>query len=536
MTISPGFRIVDGPEGRYVECSLAGEALLGSPIFNKGTAFTERERTELDLEGLLPSRVLGIEEQVERLLSNHRRKHTPLEQYVDLIALLDRNETLFYKLLVDHVEELLPVVYTPTVGEACQRFGHIFRRGRGIYLTPKDRGRVARILANWPRREVRVIVVTDGERILGLGDLGANGMGIPIGKLSLYVAAGGFHPAHVLPVCLDTGTENEALRNDPLYLGIPEPRLRGEGYDALVEEFVNAAREVFPGVLIQFEDFAERNAQRLLDGYRDRALVFNDDIQGTGAVALAALLAASRITCRPLAAERVLIAGAGSAGGGIAGQIVATMVAAGLTEDEAKRRIWMTDSQGLVTTARSGLSVNKLRFARQGDAPMSLEALVEQVRPTTLIGVTGQRGIFSPAMLGNLADHPLVLPLSNPTASSETTPEEVMHATGGRGLVATGSPFLGASQCNNVYIFPGVGLGAIAAGAERVDDSMFLAAARTLAAATSEADLARGRLLPPLASIRQISASIAAEVARELGSSAPIEQWQPVYLPYRRVG
>jgi len=535
MTTPRDFQIRGDAGERRLETALAGDRLLSSPLLNKGTAFTEAEREAFELRGLLPARVLSIEEQAGRILENLGRKESALEKYVDLTALLDRNETLFYRVLVDHLEDLLPIVYTPTVGEACQRFGQLFRRGRGIYLTLGDRGRVAEVLRRWPRPQVRVIVVTDGERILGLGDLGVNGMGIPIGKLSLYVAAGGVHPAEVLPVCLDTGTNNEELRQNPLYLGIDSERVRGEVYDALVEEFVEAAREVFPGVLVQFEDFAERNAQPLLERYRDRALCFNDDIQGTGAVALAALLAAERVTGRPLADEKVVIAGAGSAGQGIAAQIAAAMAAEGLSEDEAKKRIWITDSQGLVTRARGEIPPRKRRFAREGDAPASLEELVRRLEPTVLIGVSGQKGIFNEEMLSHLADRPLVLPLSNPTANSECTPEEAARATGGQALVATGSPFAGASQCNNVYVFPGIGLGAITAGAERITDTTFLAAAKALAARTAESRLERGLLLPPLTEIREISAQIAADVIAQEGADAEVEQWQPIYLPYRRV-
>lgn len=514
------YTVVDG----HRLCPLRGEALAGNPHFNKGTAFSERERDEFGLRGLLPPRVASMEQQLERVLDNYRRKSTDLERYIHLISLLDRNETLFYRLVLDHLEEMLPIVYTPTVGEACRKFGQIYRRPRGLYVTPADRGRVASLFDHWPFRDVRVIVVTDGERILGLGDLGASGMGIPIGKLSLYVAAGGIRPSQTLPVCLDVGTDREELLGDPLYLGTPQKRLRGPAYDELLEEFVRAANRKFPGVLIQFEDFVGPNALRLLDLYRDRVCCFNDDIQGTGAVALAALLASERVTGRRLPDEKVVIAGAGGAGTGIARAICAAMKEEGLSDEAARSRIWTTDSKGLVTKTGDPY---KREFAREG-GPATFEETVRAVRPTVLVGVAGTAGLFSEDVLRNLADRPVVLPLSNPTSLSECTPEDVRRATGGRGLCATGSPFAGASQCNNVFVFPAVGLGVLASRADRVTDRMFLAAARKLAAL---ADVASGQLLPRITDIRRVEL----EVARAVAGDAPIEQWEPVYLPYRAV-
>jgi malate dehydrogenase (oxaloacetate-decarboxylating)(NADP+) len=528
------FRVLRDEKGRpYLECPVAGEHLINSPIFNKGTAFSESERDEFGLRGLLPPQIDPIEEQVARNLSNYRQKTTDLERYIFLISLMDRNETLFFRLVMENLEEMLPIIYTPTVGQACVEFGRVFRRTRGMYVSIEDRGRVKEILRNWPYRTVKVIVVTDGERILGLGDLGANGMGIPIGKLSLYVAAGGINPVEVLPVCLDAGTGNEKLRDDPFYIGLPRERVRGEAYDALVEEFVQAAREVYPGVLIQFEDFAEENADRLLKIYRDRICCFNDDIQGTGAVALASLLTSARITKRRLADERIVIAGAGAAGTGIAWQIIAAMDAEGLNEDQAKKRMWLLDSKGLLTASRGKLAAHKMPFARDED-PKNLEEIVRAVRPTVLVGVTGRRGLFTEPILKSLADRPLVLPLSNPTKNSECTAAEARKATGGQALVATGSPFPDTSQCNNVYIFPGVGLGVITSGAERVTDKIFLAAARAVADRTTEAELAKELLLPPLSDIRAICADVATRVAIEAGSDKKPVQWQPVYLPYRK--
>lgn len=519
---------------RVLCCPVVGEHLLNSPLLNKGTAFTERERDELGLRGLLPPRVCTIEEQEARVLENHRQKTSDLERYIHLVALMDRNETLFYRVLADHLEEMLPVVYTPTVGLACRNFGRIFRRGRGLYLTPEDRGRIAGILSRWPFPRVRVIVVTDGERILGLGDLGANGMGIPIGKLSLYVAAAGVAPSEVLPVCLDTGTDAEAVRNDPHYLGRRVPRLRGPAYDDLLDEFMEGATRAFPGVLLQFEDFAQGNAFRLLDRFRNRYLCFNDDIQGTGAVALAAVLAAERITGRRLAAERIVIAGSGCAGIGIARMLTAAMVEAGISVERAKEKISIVDSKGLVTCDRKNLSGPKAEFARD-QRSMTLEQVVRAAEPTVLIGATGQPGLFSESILSRLGDRPLVLPLSNPTDKAECTPAAVQQATGGAALTATGSPFPGSSQCNNVYLFPGVGLGVQHAGLARVTDGHFLTAARALSEETPRTDLEKGLLFPPVRDIRRISTRLAEMIAAKEGLALrAVELWEPVYLPYRR--
>jgi len=515
-----------------LRCPLTGDALLHSPVHNKGTAFTQVERDELGIRGLLPPRVNTIEQQSARVMANHRAKTDELERHIHLAALLDRNETLFHRILSDHLEEMLPIVYTPTVGKACKAFGRIFRRGRGLHISIEDRGRVGRIFANRPFRDVRVIVVTDGERILGLGDLGANGMGIPIGKLALYVAGAGIPPWQVLPVCLDCGTDNAALLDDPFYLGMPHRRVRGPQYDALVEEFVRTVQAACPSALIQFEDFARDNALRLLDRYRDDVCCFNDDLQGTGAVALAAVLASQRLTGRSLADERLVIAGAGGAGIGIARQFASAAVASGLSRQDALRRIWMVDSQGAVVRGRDDLTPWKAQFAREGE-PISLQAVVEAAKPTVLVGTTGQGGMFTPQVLSSLAARPLVLPLSNPTEKAECTSAQVRQARPDA-LVATGSPFPQTSQCNNVWIFPGIGLGVLASGATCVTDAMFLAAAAVPAAMVSDADLARGLLFPPVARLREVSARIAAAVARCAGVDCAIEQWEPNYLPYMR--
>jgi malate dehydrogenase (oxaloacetate-decarboxylating)(NADP+) len=512
----------------YLECPLTGHLLLNTPVFNKGTAFTEGERDALHLRGLLPPHVRSLAEQVEQVMAGYCQQADDLQRYIYLHALLDRNETLFYRVLLDQLEELLPIVYTPTVGHACRDFGRVFRRPRGIYLTPDDRGYVASVLAKWPSRDVRVIVVTDGERILGLGDLGANGMGIPIGKLALYVAAGGIHPSQVLPVCLDTGTDRGELLQDPDYLGTRRRRVRGAAYDALVEEFVHAVQACFPRALIQFEDFAGPNALRLLELFRDRACCFNDDIQGTGAVVLAAVLASERLTGRRLVEERFVIAGAGGAGLGIARSLAAALG----DENAAHQQIWLVDSCGLVVPSNSPDDAHKQAFARP-EPRLPLEDVVRAARPTVLIGVSTRRGLFTPAVLGQLAERPVVLPLSNPTSQAECTPDDVERATNGRGLVATGSPFLGTSQCNNLYVFPGVGLGVLAAGAPRVTDRMFAEAARDVARQCSASALTRGLLLPPIAEIRRVSHVVARAVAQEAGFDGPIEQWEPEYLPYR---
>ena len=507
-----------------VDPALRGIQLLQRPDRNKGTAFTDAERDALGLRGLLPPRIHTQAEQVERVLENVRRKPSDLERYVFLAGLQDRNETLYYRLIVDHVEEMLPVIYTPTVGRACQEFGHIYRRPRGLYVTAEDRGRVAEVLAHWPH-EARVMVVTDGERILGLGDLGTNGMGIPIGKLALYTACGGIRPEDCLPVTLDVGTENQSLLDDPIYLGLRRRRIRGDAYDALVEELVAAATDRFPGLLVQLEDFANANAFRLLERYRDRVCLFNDDIQGTGATGLAGLYAALRITGGALADQRVLFVGAGEAAIGIGETVVAALVDEGLSEADARRRCWYVDSRGLVVAGREGLNDHKRPFAHASEGADDLLTAVRRVRPTAILGVSGQPGVVTAAVLEELAaqvDRPIVFALSNPTSKSECTAEEAYRHTGGRAIFASGSPFEPVKldgrthvpgQGNNAYIFPGVGLGVVATGATRVPDEMFLAAARTLASHVTDSELAEGRVYPALPRIREVSKAIAVAVA-----------------------
>ncbi|MGH2570483.1 MAG: NAD-dependent malic enzyme [bacterium] len=503
-----------------------GAALLHDPARNKGTAFTDEERDRLGLRGLLPPRVNTQDQQVMRVLENYRNKPTDLEKFIYLTSLHDRNETLFYRVVLDHLQEMMPIIYTPTVGEACQKYGHIFRRARGLFVSAGDRGRIADVLRNWPERDVRLIVVTDGERILGLGDLGASGMGIPIGKLCLYTACAGVPPSYSLPVMLDVGTNTESLLADPLYLGVGQKRLRGEAYDAIVDEFVDAVQEVFPGCVIQFEDFASTNAFRLLAKYRDRVCSFNDDIQGTAGVALAGLYSALRITGGKLTDQKLLFVGAGAASTGIADIVVSAMMEEGLSREAGAARCWFVDSKGLVVAGRDDLVEHKRRYAHPHEPMRDLLAAVRELRPTVLIGASGHPGVFDRPILEAVAstqERPIVFALSNPTSKAECTAENAYRWTDGRAIFASGSPFdpvtiggrtLVPGQGNNAYVFPGVGLGVVLSGATRVTDEMFFAAARALAAAVSSGDLESGCLFPPLRSIREVSASIAAAVAR----------------------
>jgi malate dehydrogenase (oxaloacetate-decarboxylating)(NADP+) len=501
-----------------------GLALLRDPLLNKGTAFTEQERDALGLRGLLPAHVLTMEEQATRLMTNLRRLPNDLEKYVALNALHDRNEALFFRIVCDHIDEIQPLIYTPTVGLACQRFGHIFQRPRGLFISANDRGRIPELLANWPYA-AKLIVVTDGERILGLGDLGANGMGIPVGKLSLYTACAGIHPKLCLPVMLDVGTNNETLLNDPFYVGLRQKRLAGAAYDEFVDEFITAARAIFPGVLIQFEDFANHSAFRLLHKYRDKIPVFNDDIQGTAAVALAGLISALRVTGGKLTDQKVLFLGAGEAATGIADLLVSAMMAQGAREAEARLRIWLVDSRGLVVKSRSDLSQHKLGYAHEHTPIGDFLTAIRTLKPTAIIGVAAVGGTFTPEVLRTMAQinsQPIIFALSNPTSQAECSAEEAYRHTGGRALFACGSPYdpveldgktFVPRQGNNSYIFPGVGLGAIASGTRLVTDEMFMAAAHTLAHLVSEADIEQGSLYPALPRIREVSAHIAAAVA-----------------------
>jgi malate dehydrogenase (oxaloacetate-decarboxylating)(NADP+) len=502
-----------------------GLSLLRNPFFNKGTAFSAEERDAFGLRGLLPAHVLTMEEQVERILINLRRLGNDLEKYIALNSLRDRNETLFLRVVCDNIDEIQPLIYTPTVGLACQRFGDIFERPRGVYVGANDRGRIAEVLRN-AQRPARLIVVTDGERILGLGDLGANGMGIPVGKLSLYAACAGIHPEHCLPVTIDVGTNNSALLNDRYYIGLRQRRLRGPEYDELIDEFMQAAQDAFPGVLIQFEDFANHNAFRLLHQYRDKACVFNDDIQGTAAVALAGIFSALRVTGGSLPEQKLLFLGAGEAATGIADLVVSAMVAQGCPEQEARQRNWLMDSRGLVVKNRAELAAHKLPYAHDHAPVDDFLTAIRALKPTGIIGVSAVGGTFTRQVLEAMAElnaRPIVFALSNPTSQAECTAEEAYRHTGGTALFACGSPFdpvqldgrtFVPRQGNNSYIFPGVGLGAIASGASRVTDEMFMSAARTLANLVDEADLDQGSLYPALPRIRDVSAHIAAEVAK----------------------
>jgi malate dehydrogenase (oxaloacetate-decarboxylating)(NADP+) len=536
-----------------------GVRLLHDPVHNKGTAFTEAERASLGLRGLLPPRVLTQDLQAKRVITKLRSKATDLERYISLTALQDRNEMLFYRVVLDHMEELMPIIYTPTVGEACQEFGHIFRSPRGLFVSAYDRGHIREVLQNWPHDDVRIIVVTDGERILGLGDLGALGMGIPIGKLSLYSACAGIHPTHTLPVTLDVGTDNEVLLEDPLYLGIPRHRLRGEAYDELVDEFFEAVAEVFPRAVVQLEDFATRNAFRLLAKYRVGFCSFDDDIQGTAGVALAGIYSALRITGKGLGDQPYLFLGAGEAGIGIGELIVAALVHEGWEEAEARKHCWFFDSKGLVVTSRTDLAHHKKAFAHEAGFTDDFLEAVERLQPGALIGVSGQPQRFTRPILeamGRINERPVIFALSNPTSKSECTAEQAYTWTDGRAIFASGSPFAPVTlgdrhfvpgQGNNAYVFPGVGLGLIVSEATACTDEMFFQAARTLAGMVKEDDLEQGRIYPSLSRIREVSAYIAEAVAgvaferglarasrpEDLGAAVRAAMFQPEYPVYR---
>jgi malate dehydrogenase (oxaloacetate-decarboxylating)(NADP+) len=503
-----------------------GPAMLANPLLNKGTAFTEHERDALGLRGLLPPRVFTLEEQVQRSLAAVRRKSDALEKYIYLTNLQNRNEVLFYRLVIENVEEMVPLIYTPTVGQACLEYGAIYRRSRGLFITLRDRGRIADVLRLWPHAGARLIVVTDGERILGLGDLGALGMGIPIGKLALYTACAGVHPYYALPITLDVGTNNAELSEGPFYIGIREKRVRGPQYDEFIEEFVSAVKTVFPQALLQWEDFGNTNAFRLLQRYRSQLPSFNDDIQGTAAVALAGLMAALPLAGGKLAEQKVLFLGAGEAGTGIADLLVAALQAGGMDPAEARRRCWFVDSKGLVVQSRRAeLAEHKLPYAHEHAFVPTLGEAIESLRPTALIGVSGMPQTFTHEIVSQMSRHharPIIFALSNPTSKAECTAEQAYSWSDGRAIFASGSPFAPVTfgsrqfvpgQGNNIYIFPGVGLGALASEAREVTDAMFLAAAQTLAGMVSPDDLALGRVYPPLTHIREVSQRIATAVA-----------------------
>lgn len=505
-----------------------GKSLLHNPILNKGTAFTKSEREYLQLDGLLPPYILTLEEQKMKVLSAVRLKQTDMEKYMYLTALQDRNETLFYKLIMDEIEEFMPIIYTPTVGQACQEFGHIFRRPRGIYISAKDKGSIEKILCNWPQRDVDVIVVTDGERILGLGDLGADGMGIPIGKLSLYTACAGVHPGKTLPITIDIGTNNEELLTDPLYIGIRQKRMVGADYDNFMDEFMDAAIRVFPDVLIQFEDFANHNAQRLLDRYRDDYCTFNDDIQGTASVVLAGLFSAMKLLNTDLSDHRFLFYGAGSAATGIGDLIIHVLKDLGYSDEDARRGIYLFDSKGLVTTNRDDLSEIKIPFARNCSFESDFAAAIETIKPTAIIGVSGMGSAFDKRVIQTMAelnDQPIIFALSNPTSKSECSAQQAYEWTNGKAIFASGSPFDPVSiggkkfipgQGNNAYIFPGLGFGSVISKPKQIQDDLFIIAAETLASMVSDEDLQNGLLYPPLNQIREISIQIATKVAQKV--------------------
>lgn len=553
-------RAIAGRGEAVIETSLTGQLLLDNPLLNKGSAFPEDERREFGILGLLPAHCSTVEEQLARTYENYRRKDSDLERYVFLTALQDRNETLFYSLLQKHISEMMPIIYTPTVGEGCRQYSHVFRRPRGLYISYPHRNEIPAILDNAPLPPPEVIVVTDGERILGLGDLGVGGMGIPIGKLSLYSVCAGIHPSVTLPIMLDAGTDNASLLDDPLYLGWRHTRVRGQEYDDFIEAFVEAVKQKFPRVLLQWEDFSKQNAARLLDRYRDRLCTFNDDIQGTGAVTVAGLLAAMKVLGSTLLEQRIVILGAGSSAIGICDQIVAAMISTGCSEHETKQKLWLVDSKGLVHDGRSNLEDTKRKYARPATFDeISFIDVVKNVRPTILIGTSGQRGAFSEEVVRQMArytERPVIFPLSNPTSKSEATPDQLLEWTDGRALIATGSPFPATSykgrlirigQCNNAFIFPGVGLGVISSGARRVTDAMFSVAAHVLSEFAPALDDPDGPLFPPLESVREVSRQVALAVAGEAlrgGLTSPNgdsleraitnKMWTPRYVPLRR--
>jgi malate dehydrogenase (oxaloacetate-decarboxylating) len=560
-----------GNSQRIVETALSGYELLNDPLLNKGTGFTDDERDAFDLHGLLPPHVAALEMQVKRRLDAFRGLGSDLQKYIFLRGLQDTNETLFYALLTANIEEMMPIVYTPTVGLGCQLFSRVFRKPRGLFLSIPHKDVISRILGHPRFDRVEAIVVSDGERILGLGDQGAGGMGIPIGKLSLYTACAGLHPSTTLPVILDVGTDNQEHLADPLYIGWRHERVRGAEYDALVATFVDAVHARWPHVLLHWEDFALSNANRLLARYRDRLCTFNDDIQGTAAIAVGTLLAAMNVTSEPLARQRIAVFGAGSAGTGICSLLLRAMIDAGLDATEARRRFYLVDRDGLLVEGMAGLQPFQAPFAQppgrvagwalKSPGRIALADVVDNARPTVLIGTSGQPHTFSETIARAMAQHvarPIIFPLSNPTERSEATPQDLMAWTDGRAVIGTGSPFppirrdgrdFRVDQTNNAYVYPGIGLGAIAVQARSVSDSMFLSAARTIADLSPARRDAAANLLPPLVDLRKISFHVAITAAKqaiaeglagalsddEIAGAVRAKMWEPIYARYRRL-
>jgi len=542
-----------------------GSEILNNPLYSKNTAFKGGERDRLRFRGLLPPRRVNMQIQKERVLEEIRAEESMIRKHVILEDVHDRNETLYHRILVDHMEEMAPIIYTPTVGQACNEFAMRYRRPRGMYFCEEDRGHMAAMMYNWPQRDVQVIVVTDGSRILGLGDLGANGMGIPIGKLSLYCAAGGIAPHRVMPVVIDVGTDNEALLKDKFYLGVQKPRMKGAPYYHLVDEFLQAARHRWPNVLIQFEDFSSNVAQKILNKYRDEFLCFNDDIQGTGATTLAGILGGLRAKGEKptaLGDQRILIAGAGSAGVGVAQVLMQAMMEHGRSEEEAKKCFFVADENGLLGTERlSELSAEQAMFARDTDGGLSLSEIVNKYKPTMILGMTAVGGLFSEQLIRDMAKHcekPIIFPLSNPTTKAECSAKQAFEWTDGRCIFASGSPFdpvemedgrtFYPTQCNNMFVFPGIGLGVTLCGAKTVSDRMLYVAAEALANYVTEDELAEGKVFPNLTTIRDVSKKVAIAVIEEavetgqaskltekdladLDSFVTRKMYDPVYVP-----
>ncbi len=553
----------------YIEVYLRGQQILNDPFLNKGSAFTDEERISLNIVGLLRYEVSNIEIQNERVFEAYLKKNSDMEKYIYLQGLLNRNEVLFYKLLLDHLDEMLPIVYTPTVGQACMDYSHITRRYRGAAINPKNIFAINQIFKNVAQKDISLIVVTDGERILGLGDLGSDGMGIPIGKVNLYVAAGGLHPTTCLPVILDVGTNNERLRNDPMYLGYRNKRFTGREYDDFIEKFVLGVKRSFPNALLQWEDFAKDKAFMLLDRYRDRIASFDDDIQGTGTVALSALMTAMKIKHSAFKDQRFVVVGMGQAGSGIAYNILSMLQEEGLSEREALERIYAIDYKGLITEEMQDLEDQMKIFAQRRDNlqgwrldnenTISLKDTIRNSKPTVLIGVTANAGLFDTEILTMMAEHcerPIIFALSNPTSKCECTPDEVIEITKGKGLMAFGSPFppvsnrygeFRFSQCNNMYVFPGIGLGVLISKTTKITNKMFLQVSKVLSGLVTVEQMEKGLLLPPLNNIREVSFKVATAVAIEardsglgrissdevLANDIKKAQWYPHYLPYR---